>query len=119
MKRFDWIDVGIVIGWLVIAATEWVAHRNVGSAAAFVVVAITWAGSVYWRSEAVRMDKDYSALAVEYLKLRAAAFSLYYAGHWRCDRLVDEAELWERLRDAMGAKPGHAPRPIVGDEPLA
>jgi hypothetical protein len=35
-----------------------------------------------------------------------AATALYFAGFWHCDRPVDEAALWEALRDACGIEPG-------------
>jgi hypothetical protein len=40
-----------------------------------------------------------------------AATRLYYAAHWTADRPVNEAELWEGLRDALGLELGHAPKP--------
>ena len=44
--------------------------------------------------------------------LEKAANALYDAGHWTCDRPVAEAALWEALRDALGRKPGTAPKPL-------
>jgi hypothetical protein len=38
--------------------------------------------------------------------LRAAATALYLAGRWTCDQPVNEAELWENLRDALGLPRG-------------
>ena len=35
-----------------------------------------------------------------------AALALYMAGRWSCDQVVDEATLWEILRDAMGIPKG-------------
>ena len=43
--------------------------------------------------------------------LHKAATALYEAGCWSCDRPVDETGLWEALRDALGRKPGNAPKP--------
>jgi hypothetical protein len=43
--------------------------------------------------------------------LKRAAAALYYAAHWKPDRLVDEAKLWSDLRDAAGFEPGNAPEP--------
>lgn len=48
-------------------------------------------------------------------RLEAAAKALYSAGHWRCDRSVDESALWTELRDALGLKPGCSPATIAGD----
>lgn len=39
-------------------------------------------------------------------RLYAAATALYEAGHWYCDRPVDEGGLWTELRDALGRDPG-------------
>lgn len=36
---------------------------------------------------------------------------LYYAGHWTCDRPVDEKALWEEVRDTLGLPPGTSPKP--------
>lgn len=44
-------------------------------------------------------------------KLIEAVRALYYAGVWHCDRPVDEAALWEAVRDAAGFEPGHSPEP--------
>ena len=44
----------------------------------------------------------------EHDKLREAALALYFAGKWSCHRPVDEAKLWEDLRDALGLKAGAA-----------
>ncbi len=49
----------------------------------------------------------------EEIEIREAAESLYDAGHWTCDRKVDEAALWIKLRDALGREPGGAPIPIT------
>lgn len=48
--------------------------------------------------------------------LLAAVRSLYYAGVWRCDRLVDEAALWIAVRDAAGFKVGESPNREAGTE---
>lgn len=48
----------------------------------------------------------------KYFELFSAASNLYEAGHWTCDRQVNEMALWEALRDAMERKPGNAPVPI-------
>ena len=38
---------------------------------------------------------------------------IYFAGHWHCDRPVEnEARLWARLRDAAGITPGMSPKKI-------
>jgi hypothetical protein len=39
-------------------------------------------------------------------RLRTAATALYFAGKWTCHRPVDEAKLWEDLRDALGLEAG-------------
>ena len=52
----------------------------------------------------------------KYEKLIKAVNALYDAGHWTCDRDVDEQTLWEAVRDAMGRKPGGAPRPLKETE---
>lgn len=41
-------------------------------------------------------------------KLRKAALALYFAGRWSCHKPVDEAKLWEDLRDALGLPAGSA-----------
>jgi hypothetical protein len=46
-------------------------------------------------------------------RLRAAATAIYEAGHWTCDRPVDEVGLWTELRDALGRNSGGAPKPLV------
>lgn len=46
-------------------------------------------------------------------RLYQAATELYEAGHWKCDRSVDELGLWTNLRDALGREPGNAPKPIA------
>lgn len=43
-------------------------------------------------------------------KLRKAGLDLYFAGRWSCDRPVDEAKLWEALRDALELEKGSATR---------
>ena len=45
-----------------------------------------------------------------YDKIVAVANALYDAGYWSCDRQVDEIELWEKLRDALGRKHGTSPK---------
>jgi hypothetical protein len=52
------------------------------------------------------------ALHRQLFKLHFAAATIYDAGHWTCDRDVHEAALWERLRDALGRKPGTAPKAV-------
>lgn len=44
----------------------------------------------------------------ELKRLRTAATALYFAGRWSCSRDVDEAKLWEDLRDALGLEAGVA-----------
>lgn len=39
-------------------------------------------------------------------RLRTAATALYFAGKWSCHRQVDEAALWEALRDALELEAG-------------
>lgn len=46
-------------------------------------------------------------------RLSRAATALYEAGHWHCDRPVDEIALWTELRDALGREPGGAPKPLT------
>lgn len=53
----------------------------------------------------VYRDGDYNALV-------AAVRALYYAAHWTADRPVDEAGLWEAVRDAAGLEPGTSPTPM-------
>ena len=43
-------------------------------------------------------------------QLQAAGKALYYAGYWSCDREVDEAQLWEDFRDALGLLRGTSPK---------
>lgn len=43
--------------------------------------------------------------------LREAVEKLYDAGHWTCDRDVDERALWENVRDAARIQPGNSPKP--------
>lgn len=43
-------------------------------------------------------------------RLREAVRSLYYAARWNADRPVDEAALWEAVRDAAGFEPGASPK---------
>lgn len=50
-------------------------------------------------------------LKVDVPKLLEVCNALYDAGHWTCDRNVDEAKLWENLRDEMGRESGTAPKP--------
>jgi hypothetical protein len=38
--------------------------------------------------------------------LAKAGRDLYLAGRWSCDRKVEEAQLWEAMRDALGLAPG-------------
>jgi len=45
-------------------------------------------------------------------RLREAIGALYYVGVWHCDRPVNEAGLWEAVRDAAGFPTGSSPRPI-------
>jgi hypothetical protein len=44
----------------------------------------------------------------ELRRLRTAATALYFAGKWSCHRPVDEAALWEALRDALNLEAGVA-----------
>ena len=39
-------------------------------------------------------------------QLVQAGTALYMAGRWSCDADVDEAKLWEDLRDALGLPQG-------------
>jgi hypothetical protein len=39
-------------------------------------------------------------------RLRTAGTALYFAGKWSCHRPVDEAALWEALRDALELEAG-------------
>lgn len=45
-------------------------------------------------------------------ELRSAAYALYMMGRWElpADKAPasQQAEAWERLREALGLKPGHA-----------
>lgn len=45
-------------------------------------------------------------------QLRKALTALYDAGHWRCDRAVEEDRLWEQARKALGRQKGSEPKPI-------
>lgn len=57
-----------------------------------------------WRD----LDKMYQE---KYDKLKEAVRNLYYAAHWSPDRPVDDAKLWEAVRDAAGFDKGNAPKP--------
>lgn len=52
-------------------------------------------------------------------KLPAAALALYMAGRWTLpdEKMseMDQAELWENLRDALGLRPGHSTKAGVND----
>lgn len=48
-------------------------------------------------------------------KLRAAVEQLYYAALWKADREVDEAALWEAVRDAAGFEPGQSSARLTHD----
>lgn len=39
-------------------------------------------------------------------RLRTAVSAVYFAGKWSCHRKVDEAALWEAVRDALELEPG-------------
>lgn len=54
-----------------------------------------------------------TAAYAELFAVRRLIGELYNAAHWTADRPVpDEAELWERLRDAIGQLPGQSPEPL-------
>lgn len=40
------------------------------------------------------------------ITLKSAVRDVYFAGYWHADRPVEEAKLWERLRDAAGINSG-------------
>lgn len=48
--------------------------------------------------------------------LLVAATCLYMAGHWSCDREVQEEALWSALRDSLYLPCGLAPVPVREDE---
>jgi hypothetical protein len=47
-------------------------------------------------------------------QMARAGRELYLAGRWSCDRPVDEAQLWENLRDAVELPIGAATAAVVG-----
>lgn len=61
-------------------------------------------------------DGKINILKVDVPKLLEVCNALYDAGHWTCDKDVDEAKLWENLRDEIGREPGTAPKPIECDK---
>jgi hypothetical protein len=44
----------------------------------------------------------------ELRRLRTAITAVYFAGKWSCHRPVDEAALWEAVRDALNLEAGVA-----------
>lgn len=52
-------------------------------------------------------------IAAEQYELHMATTALYEAGRWSCDRPVDEAKLWTRVRDALKRVPGTSPKPVA------
>lgn len=61
-----------------------------------------------------KLNKKYNKLSLKLRKLKKAANALYDAGFWQCDRKVEENELWEALRDALGRKKGTSPEKGMG-----
>jgi hypothetical protein len=59
----------------------------------------------------------YSDRPIDAQALFTAAYSLYMAGRWTCDRPVDAAGLWTALRDALGLDPGTATKAGIGQPP--
>lgn len=62
-----------------------------------------------WIQRAQRAERELEAL-------KAAGVAIYMAGHWTCDRPVDDAALWTALRDALGLPPGNSPKPLNAPE---
>lgn len=52
------------------------------------------------------------------IALQRAALALYNAGLWMCPTLhpIEQGELWEALRLALGLPPGHATSLGVGSD---
>lgn len=46
-------------------------------------------------------------------RLIDAVIAIYSAGHWSCDRVVDEYALWNELKRAAGIPHGTAPVPFA------
>lgn len=46
-------------------------------------------------------------------RLVNAVKAIYSAGHWSCDRAVDEFALWDELKRAAGIPHGTAPKPFA------
>lgn len=57
-------------------------------------------------------DGKINILKIDVPKLLEVCNALYGAGHWTCDRSVDEAKLWENLRDEIGRESGTSPKPL-------
>jgi len=49
-------------------------------------------------------------------ELENALLNLYNAGHWTCDRNVDETALWDDAKKALGLEDGTSPFPIPLDK---
>jgi len=49
---------------------------------------------------------------VDVARLVRAVEAIYQAGHWHCDRPVDEYALWNELKRAAGVEHGTAPTPV-------
>ena len=65
-------------------------------------------------SEAVLRDQlqDMIDSNEAYIDLKQAVADVYFSAHWTPDRDVNE-DLWSRLRDAAGIKPGQSPKPVA------
>lgn len=94
-----------VVVALLLAASVYAWINGAGDAAVALV-------SAAWGALVVRsMMVEHERAEQKRDRLVAAALGLYWAGHWTCDREVDEARLWANLRDALELPPGTAPKP--------
>lgn len=53
---------------------------------------------------------------IDVARLLRAVDALYQAGHWSCDRQVDEFALWNELKRAAGVPHGTAPKCLNSPE---
>lgn len=44
--------------------------------------------------------------------IREMLTDMYYAGHWTCDRPVNEKAYWEAIKDFCGLENGTSPKPV-------
>lgn len=81
---------------------------------------LIWRGQTSEEAQKSLTDKaaELSAQVSELRKVSYAASQLYFAGCWRLKKptpAVNERQMWEDLRDALGLKPGSATQAKVGD----